>query len=88
MLAGHPSPPAPGFQLRGVIPCRQGRGRVEFRIPQSRDLILNFSHASTAVVAPGLLDERGREFERTDSLWGFCKDLTVSMQRGVLYLPV
>lgn len=51
---------------------------MEFRFPESRDLILNLSHASTAVVALGLLDERGRGFERTGSPWGFCKDLTSS----------
>lgn len=80
LLACHPSPQAPEFQLSGAcaltMSCRQGRGRVEFRSPESGDLKLSVSQAHTASVAMGLLDERSRRFERTGFLWDFCKDVT------------
>lgn len=63
VLAAHSSPPWPGIQLGDTLTpgCpadRAGEGWSS----DSRDLSLNFSHASTAVTAPGVLDERGMGF--------------------------
>lgn len=59
---------APGNSCPGML-CWPRRGREEIRLPQRKASVINFSHASTAVVAPELLDGRGRGFERSVCLW-------------------
>lgn len=70
------------------MPCRQGRGKVEFRFSESRDWTLKFSHANLVIGGPGLLDEKGREFKRIGALWGFVKALLQVHAVGSCCLPV
>lgn len=79
---GHACPRVP---CRRVAGARQGNARVQ--APPRKDAIMDYFHASKAVAALGLLDEKSKGFEITVCLWVFFLKTTVCMLQWVCYLP-
>lgn len=71
---GHACPRVP---CRRVAGARQGNARVQ--APPRKDAIMDYFHASKAVAALGLLDEKSKGFEITVCLWVFFLKTTVCM---------
>lgn len=63
----------------------QGKGGIQILWKQRLDPEVL---SCLVIGGPGLLDERGKEFEKIGALWGFVKALLQVHAVGSCYLPV